>query len=181
MSVSHNLSTTWSTSKIKWVSQSRVKKSEKSDCFGGKNTTNPDTQVPLAINSTVKPLTSSRNFSASDALPAATHWKVAFCPALTSSSPSLEKCGALSKETDRERNAVRSKDSITFEPITMSVSYSRYIFIKDLGFFQIHKQEFHISAWENNFIQCLFIINLISRTFTKNIKLIFSAESLKQY
>lgn len=55
------------------------------------------------LNSTIQPLTSSRNFSASDALPAATHWNVAFCPALTSSSPSLEKCGALSEERHMER------------------------------------------------------------------------------
>lgn len=47
-------------------------------------------------------LTSSKNFSASEALPAATHWKVAFCPALTSTSPKREKWGALSKIKHRE-------------------------------------------------------------------------------
>lgn len=36
-------------------------------------------------------LTCMRNRSASAALPAATHWKVAFCPALTSTSPRREK------------------------------------------------------------------------------------------
>lgn len=54
------------------------------------------------------PLTSRRNFSASDARPDATHWKVAFCPALTSSSPSREKWGALSIGTERESRDQRT-------------------------------------------------------------------------
>lgn len=36
-------------------------------------------------------LTSSRKGSVSETLPVATHWKEAFCPALTSTSPSREK------------------------------------------------------------------------------------------
>lgn len=36
-------------------------------------------------------LTSSRNGSVSETFPVATHWKEAFCPALTSTSPSREK------------------------------------------------------------------------------------------
>lgn len=40
------------------------------------------------------PLTCRRKRSASAALPAAMHWKEAFWPALTSTSPRREKCGA---------------------------------------------------------------------------------------
>lgn len=65
------------------------------------HTSHPPRRVSSSIN-TIKPPTSSRNLSASDDLPAATHWKVAFWPAFISSSPSLEKCGALSKDTDTE-------------------------------------------------------------------------------
>lgn len=36
-------------------------------------------------------LTSRRKGSLSETLPVATHWKEAFCPALTSTSPSREK------------------------------------------------------------------------------------------
>lgn len=41
-----------------------------------------------------RPLTCSRKRSASAARPAAMHWKEAFWPALTSTSPRREKCGA---------------------------------------------------------------------------------------
>ena len=40
------------------------------------------------------PLTCRRKLSASAARPAAMHWKEAFWPALTSTSPRREKCGA---------------------------------------------------------------------------------------
>lgn len=40
------------------------------------------------------PLTCRRKCSASAARPAAMHWKEAFWPALTSTSPRREKCGA---------------------------------------------------------------------------------------
>lgn len=77
----------------------------------------------------MKPLTSSRNFSASDALPAATHWKEAFCPALTSSSPSLEKCGALSEETDGQGAQSWIKKRLLL-PFSHSQCQSRRISVK---------------------------------------------------
>lgn len=49
------------------------------------------------------PLTCIRKRSASAALPAATHWKVAFCPAFTSTSPRREKWGALAAEGHKGR------------------------------------------------------------------------------
>lgn len=44
------------------------------------------------------PLTCRRKRSASAARPAAIHWKEAFWPALTSTSPRREKCGAFAAE-----------------------------------------------------------------------------------
>lgn len=75
------------------------------ECRNSTHTSHPPRWVPSSIKP-VKPPTSSRNFSASDDLPAATHWKVAFWPAFISSSPSLEKCGALSKDRHRDNNLV---------------------------------------------------------------------------
>lgn len=82
-------------------------------------------------------LTSSRNLSASDARPAATHWKEAFWPALTSSSPSLEKCGALSKETEggREESGAIKRFYYLF---SCSQRQSQRVFIKGpVGFFLV--------------------------------------------
>lgn len=77
-------------------------------------------------------LTSSRNLSASDARPAATHWKEAFCPALTSSSPSLEKCGALSKETEGGREKSGAIKRFYYLSATRNVSQSMF---SSKGFF----------------------------------------------
>lgn len=71
-------------------------------------------------------LTSSRNLSASDARPAATHWKEAFCPALTSSSPSLEKCGALSKETEGGREKSGAIKRFYYLSATRIISQSMF-------------------------------------------------------
>lgn len=58
-------------------------------------TRNPGPRRRLLHPDTVlAPLTCRRKRSASAALPAAMHWKEAFWPALTSTSPRREKCGA---------------------------------------------------------------------------------------
>lgn len=148
----HNLLMTCSNSKIYWIQLVKCEKYQNQFSFCSVDCSGSNTQVPLA---TIKPLTSSRNFSASDALPAATHWKVAFCPALTSSSPSLEKCGALSKETDRQTQSEIKR--LHYLSATHNASQLQgHVFYQGFLFFQIHKQEFQAFLLDRaaSFVQC---------------------------
>lgn len=57
-------------------------------------------------------LTSRRKGSLSETLPVATHWNEAFCPALTSTSPSREKWGTLSEGSKhRDKQKTRTQAS----------------------------------------------------------------------
>lgn len=96
-----------------------------SSCFfGGCNYSRRCQQPGRLLRRSAPALTSSRNLSASAARPAATHWKEAFCPALTSSSPSLEKCGALSKETEGGREKSAAIRGFYYLSATRNVSQS---------------------------------------------------------